>query len=58
MKQTVGNIIIEQSDDTIMIRDAKTQDLLKAKVFRPQEVDQKYKDLVKSYQDRLAGKSK
>ena len=58
MKQTVGTITIEQQDDTIMIRDAKTQELLKAKVFRPQEVDQKYKDLVKSYQDRLAGRSK
>jgi len=57
MKFIVSDYLIEQSNDTIMIKDAKTKDLLKAKVFNPQEVDQKYKDIVKSYEDRFNTKA-
>ena len=57
MKVIVAQYLIEQSNDTIMIKDAKTRDLLKAKVYRPQEVDQKFKDIVKVYEDRFKTKA-
>lgn len=52
MQETIKDIIIELSDDTIMIRDAKTGDLLRAKVYRPSEVLDKYKELVKIYKQK------
>jgi len=56
MKVIVAQYLIEQSNDTIMIKDAKTRDLLKAKVYRPQEVDQKFKDIVKVYEEKFNSK--
>lgn len=56
MKVIVAQYLIEQSNDTIMIKDAKTRDLLKAKVYRPQEVDQKFKDIVKIYEEKFNSK--
>ncbi len=53
MKIIVAQYLIEQSNDTIMIKDAKSRDLLKAKVYRPQEVDQKFKDIVKVYEEKF-----
>lgn len=52
MQETIKDIIIELSDDTIMIKDAKTGDLLRAKVFRPFEVLDRYKELVKIYKQK------
>ncbi len=57
MKYQVAEFLIEQSNDTIMIKDAKSKDLLKAKCYRPQEVDQKFKDIVKIYEDRFKVKA-
>ena len=56
MKIIVAQYLIEQSNDTIMIKDAKSKDLLKAKVYRPQEVDQKFKDIVAIYEEKFAAK--
>lgn len=56
MQETIKDIIIELSDDTIMIRDAKTGDLMRAKVFRPAEAVDKFKELCKIYKSKLGGK--
>ncbi len=50
----VKDIKIQLSDDTVLIRDAKTDELLKAKTFRPFEAMDKYKEIVKLYQARTS----
>ena len=52
MHTIVKDIKIELQDDTVLIRDAKSEELLKAKTFRPFEAVDKYKEIVKLYQDR------
>jgi len=54
MHTIVKDIKIQLSDDTVMIRDAKSDELLKAKTFRPHEAVDKYKEIVKIYQARSA----
>jgi hypothetical protein len=53
MKETIKDIIIELSDDTIMIRDAKTEDLIRAKVYRPHEAVDKFKELCDIYKKKV-----
>lgn len=54
MQTTIQDIIIQLVDDTVMIRDAKTNDLLRAKTFKPFEAMDKYKELIKIYQKKVA----
>jgi hypothetical protein len=54
MYTIVNDIKIQLADDTVMIRDAKTDELLKAKTFRPFEAMDKYKEIVKLYKTRVA----
>jgi len=56
MHTIVKDLTIELNDDTVMIRDTKSLELLKAKTFRPHEAVDKYKEIVKLYQDRAAQK--
>ena len=53
MQETIKDIIIELSDDTIMIRDAKSGDLLRAKVYRPFEAVDKFKEICKIYRQKM-----
>ena len=59
MKKTFPklNLIIELSDDTILIRETSTGELLKAKTFKASEVLDKYQSLIKSYSEKEARKS-
>lgn len=56
MQEKIKDIIIELSDDTIMIRDAKTKDLIRAKVYRPAEAVDKFKELCKIYKAKVGQK--
>jgi len=46
MKTVIGSILVELSIDTIMIKDAKTLDLLKAKTVNANDAVDTYKELV------------
>lgn len=46
MKTVIGNILVELSIDTIMIKDAKTLELMRAKVVNPNDAVDTYKALV------------
>jgi hypothetical protein len=52
MQTTIKDITIELADDTILIRDAKSLELLRAKVFKPHEAVEKYHELVKIYREK------
>lgn len=56
MKETFKNLnlVIELSDDTIMVRDIKTGMLLRAKSYRPAEAVEKFQELIKSYRVKSA----
>jgi hypothetical protein len=48
------NITLEVADDTIMVRETSTSMLIKAKTFPVAEVMDKYKHLVKVYDQKEA----
>jgi hypothetical protein len=54
MHTIVKDIKIQLENDTVMIRDAHNDELLKAKTFRPHEAVDKYKEIVKLYKERAA----
>jgi len=59
MKKTFPklNLTLELSDDTILVRETSTNDLLRAKIFKPDEVLERYQSLIKSYAEKEALKS-
>ena len=59
MKKTFPklNLTIELSNDTILLRETSTNDLLRAKTFKASEVLDKYQSLIKSYGEKEARKS-
>jgi len=59
MKKTFPklNLTIELSNDTILLRETSTNDLLRAKTFKASEVLDKYHSLIKSYGEKEARKS-
>jgi hypothetical protein len=46
MKTVIGSILVELSIDTIMIKDAKTLDLIRAKTVNANDAVDTYKELV------------
>ena len=46
MKTVIGTILVELNDDTIMIKDAKTLELIRAKVVHANDAVDTYKELV------------
>lgn len=54
MQTTIQDITIQLVDDTVMIRDAKTNNLLRAKTFKAHEAMDKYKELIQIYQKKVA----
>jgi|688.fasta_scaffold76041_1 hypothetical protein len=46
MKTVIGSILVELSVDTIMIKDAKTLDLIRAKTVNANDAVDTYKELV------------
>jgi hypothetical protein len=46
MKTVIGTILVELNDDTIMIKDAKTLELIRAKVVNANDAVDTYKELV------------
>lgn len=59
MKKTFPklNLTIELSNDTILVRETSSNDLLRAKTFKASEVLEKYQSLIKSYGEKEARKS-
>ncbi len=53
MKKVFKDITIELEDDTVFIRNSKTNDLLKARVFRAHEAVEKFEELCKVYQKKI-----
>jgi len=53
MKETFKDIIIELDDDTIMIRNAQTNELIRARVYRAHEAIDKFKDLCEIYRKKV-----
>ena len=52
MQTVVKDLLIQLADDCVMIKDAKTLELLKAKCFKPHEAVDKYNEIVKIYQKK------
>lgn len=52
MQTTIGPISVELDDDTIMIRDVKTKQLIKAKTVGAGNAVETYKDLVKTLTEK------
>lgn len=46
MKTVIGTILVELNDDTIMIKDSKTLELIRAKVVNANDAVDTYKELV------------
>lgn len=46
MKTVIGPILVELNDDTIMIKDSKTLELMRAKVVNANDAVDTYKSLV------------
>jgi len=46
MKTVIGTILVELNDDTIMIKDAKTLELIRAKVVNANDAVDTYRELV------------
>jgi len=46
MKTVIGSILVELSVDTIMIKDAKTLDLIRAKTVNANDAVDTYKELI------------
>ena len=46
MKTVIGSILVELSNDTIMIKDSKTLDLIRAKTVNANDAVDTYKELV------------
>ena len=53
MKKIIGNYEFELSNDTILIRDASTGELLKAKAFKAHEAVEKFNAICKHWQAKL-----
>ena len=51
MKKRVGQITLELKVDTVMIRDAKTSRLIKAKSFPARDAVEEFEKLVKSLEE-------
>ena len=54
MKTVIGTILVELNDDTIMIKDAKTLDLIRAKVVNANDAVDTYKELVVTLKEKNA----
>jgi len=52
MKTVIGNLLVELSIDTILIKDATTLDLMRAKVINANEAVYTYKTLVATLKDK------
>ena len=52
MKTVIGSILVELSVDTIMIKDAKTLDLIRAKTVNANDAVDTYKELVVTLTDK------
>jgi hypothetical protein len=57
MQTKIGPIFVELDDDTIMIRDVKTKQLIKAKTVQPGTALDTYNDLVKTLTEKHRARS-
>ena len=53
MKKTIGNYEFELANDTILIREAATGELLKARTYKAHEAVDKYQAICKHWQAKL-----
>ena len=53
MKKTIGNYEFELANDTIMVRDRATGELLKAQCYKAHEAVEKFEAICKHWQAKL-----
>lgn len=56
MQKVIGNILVELSIDTILIKDANTNELIKAKVIEASEAVETYLNLIKTLTEKHLNK--
>jgi hypothetical protein len=56
MQKVIGNILVELSVDTILIKDANTNELIRAKVINASDAVETYTNLIKTLTEKHINK--